>query len=113
MNEQIKKKGMISMLNFINPLTADAASAAQYGDYGCAGAFWNNWGHMMPFGGMFFWIILVLVVLVIVMFAKKTGKGSETLGLKQETALDILKQRYARGELSKEDFERMKQDINE
>jgi putative membrane protein len=29
----------------------------------------------------------------------------------EETALDILKKRYARGEISKEDFERMKQDI--
>lgn len=101
------------MFNFINPFTAEAALAAQYGDYGCAFGFGNNWGHVMPFGGMFFWIILILVVLVIVMFAKKTGKGSENPGPNQESALYILKKRYARGELSKEEFQRMKQDINE
>ncbi len=101
------------MLDMFNPFSADFASAAQYGDYGCVNGFWNNWGHMMPFGGMFFWIILILVILALVMFAKKTGKGSESQGLKQETALDVLKKRYARGELSKEEFKRMKQEINE
>ncbi len=101
------------MLDMFNPFSAGFASAAQYGGYGCVNGFWNNWGRMMPFGGMFFWIILVLVILAIIMFAKKTGKGSQSPGLNQETALDVLKKRYARGELSKEEFKRMKQDINE
>jgi putative membrane protein len=31
----------------------------------------------------------------------------------QESALDILKKRYARGELTREEFERMKQEIKD
>ncbi|TFG35586.1 MAG: SHOCT domain-containing protein, partial [Desulfobacterales bacterium] len=31
----------------------------------------------------------------------------------KETADEILKKRYARGEISKEEFERMKKDISE
>jgi uncharacterized membrane protein len=36
-------------------------------------------------------------------------RTSEITG--QESALDALKKRYARGEISKEDFERLKREI--
>ncbi len=32
---------------------------------------------------------------------------------KQESAIDIMKKRYAKGEISKEDLDRMKKDIIE
>jgi putative membrane protein len=67
---------------------------------------------MMPYGGIFFWgLILIAVVVLITLLARKGSKGSESSISSQETALDILKKRYARGELTKEEFERIKQDI--
>ncbi len=56
-----------------------------------------------------FWIAVIIGIIYFVKWVTSTGKGREIK--QEETALDILKKRYARGEISKEEFERMKQDI--
>ncbi len=77
-------------------------------------------GPMMygPYGGgpwmffhFFFWFLLLIgVILLIVWIIRRTGRYEPER--REETALDILKKRYARGEISKEDFERMKNDLS-
>jgi putative membrane protein len=93
---------------------------------GCAEESWErsfhwNWG---PWGygvGTFFFMIPIIlmiafwtaVIIGIVYFIKwviATGKRHEIKS--EETALDILKKRYVKGEISKEEFERIKQDIS-
>ncbi|AMK12699.1 MAG: SHOCT domain-containing protein [Pseudodesulfovibrio sp.] len=79
--------------------------AAQAGGGGPSG--WD--GHMMysPFGG--FSMILILGVLVVfVVLALRRGDGG-----REETPLAILKRRYAKGEIDKEEFERMKRELGE
>lgn len=70
--------------------------------------YWfSNSPFMHGFGGIFmilFWILLIVLVFFLV-------KKSLTTTGDQETAQEILKKRYARGEISKEEFERMKKDI--
>jgi len=60
------------------------------------------------FGGMWIFTLLfwVLVIAGVVLLVKSLSKQN-TL----ESALEILKKRYARGEIDKETFERMKKDI--
>jgi putative membrane protein len=69
----------------------------------------GHWGGFRYWwGGAISWFLLVaLVVLVIylVVNSRSTRTGSG------ETPLDILKRRYATGEISKEEFERMKKDL--
>ncbi len=69
-----------------------------------------GWGMGFGFGWLLmilFWVILVLgVVYLIKLIAVGTKKVE-----KEETALDILKKRYAKGEISKEEFEKMKDDL--
>ena len=79
------------------------------GERGC----WYGWGHMMGpgFGGMFMWILLLIAVVLIVYFLMRMLKGSGTSP--HETPLDVLKKRYAKGEISKEKFEEMKKDLKE
>jgi len=65
------------------------------------------------FGGMwFFWIALIaFIVWVITQFIIKNQKSNFSSMIEKETPLDILKKRYAKGELSKEQFEVMKKNL--
>ena len=54
---------------------------------------------MMPF-----FMILLIVAVLYLLFGRRGGQG-------QESALDILKKRYAKGEISKEEFEQIKKDL--
>lgn len=68
----------------------------------------TGWTHMMsPMGGGLFMLLLVVLVFVLASRIMRRDSGAT------ETPLDILKKRYAKGEITREDFERMKQDIKE
>lgn len=71
---------------------------------------WGDSGWGMGFGWVFmiiFWALVILGVIYVVQAAMRGGKGEA----QKETPLDILKKRYARGEITREDFERMKDDL--
>jgi putative membrane protein len=72
-------------------------------------------------GGMWIFPILMIVVVLLVVyliFGRRNPSppwyGPDPyrgISKDSESALDILKKRYASGEISKEEFERMKRDI--
>ena len=65
----------------------------------------HGWG--MGLSWIFGLVILFGIILLIIQFFTKTNSSSE----QEKTALDILKERYARGEINKEEFEEMKKNI--
>ena len=70
---------------------------------------WNyGWG--MGFGWLFMVVFWILVILGIV-YLVRLIIGSEKRGANEESALNILKKRYAKGEISKEEFEEKKKDV--
>ena len=73
----------------------------------------GGWGHMMGYGygGVFMWFIILALVAVVVYFLFQTSKTKGSNGSVVETPLDILKKRYARGEIDKEEFDSKKQDL--
>lgn len=57
-------------------------------------------------------LIMLTIILVVVYFIfGRGGWRPPWSSERSETALDILKKRYARGEFSKEEFEQVKKDL--
>ena len=63
----------------------------------------------MIFNMLFGLLIIVGFVLLILWVVKKT-RGAEQKP-REESAMDILKKRYAEGEINKEEFEEKKRDL--
>jgi putative membrane protein len=70
-----------------------------------------GWGGMW-FGPLFWLLILGAIVLGVVVLVHNSRTRDQRDHLPPyEDALEILKKRYARGKITKEQFERMKQDL--
>ncbi|MHB8536201.1 MAG: SHOCT domain-containing protein [Sulfuricaulis sp.] len=69
-----------------------------------------GWG--MGFGGFFMILFWVVIVAAVVMLVKWLFGGSSRIDLPRgKSALEILQERYARGEIGKEEFEQKKRDL--
>ncbi len=79
---------------------------------------WMGWDWMYGYGmgwGWFGFILMiafwVLAIAGIVYLVKVLAGGRSSTFSKEETAIDILKKRYARGEIDAEEFSRRKKDL--
>ena len=68
-----------------------------------------NWG----WGGMVFQGLFWLVIVIVVVWAIRYFTGQRQIGSTHSgnSALDILKRRYANGEIDKQEFEQKKKDL--
>ena len=83
-----------------------------------------DWGYgWMPHGGMYgagwvlmvlFWILLIIGIVALIKWLLSSGhqRPSEPRDGRR-TALDILKERYARGEIDHEEFEERRRRLND
>lgn len=101
------KKHLFAMVAAPAFVLASLPALAQ--GYGEPGSYWDHdwgWGHMI-FGSLMmilFWGgLIVLVVLAI----RWLGAGSSKRSARR-TAVEILEERFARGEIDKEEFEERK-----
>ncbi len=65
-------------------------------------------GHGFIGGGLMWLFWIALVVLVVWGISAVAGGGSAS---SRKTALDILEERYARGEMDREEFEQKRRDL--
>lgn len=69
----------------------------------------SGWMPMMGLGMLFlvlFWVFVIAGVIYLVKWL--TGQG---IAGRPDSSLEILKKRYARGEISKQEFEDMRRDL--
>jgi putative membrane protein len=65
------------------------------------------WGIGMMFMMFLFWIVMIAALVLGIRWLMSEGRQR-----RGDSALDILRQRYARGEINKEEFEAKKRDLS-
>ncbi len=90
------------------PFLTSAALADPGGGYG---------GYHMGMGGWFFGplmmiFVIALTVVAVVLVLRLIGSGS-SIGSSPDRSLDILKERFARGEIDKTEFEERRRALSE
>ena len=99
-------KRIFSALANLIPLTFVACAQGP-------GSSMSGGGHMMGygFGGGFMWVIVLILAGIGIYFLIRISKSKGSGGSVIETPLDILNRRYANGEINKDEFDRMKNDL--
>ncbi len=64
-------------------------------------------GFGMGLGMWIFWLVIIAIIVLLV----RAAMGGGNNGAPSESALELLKKRYAKGEISKEEYERIRRDL--
>lgn len=68
---------------------------------------WGMWGVGMMLMMLVFWVVVIVGIILLIRWLTSQGREPRLA----DVALDILRQRYARGDISKEEFDAKKRDL--
>lgn len=77
---------------------------------------YGQWGMGYGYGGIFmilWWILIIVGIVAVVKWLTTSASGRAGRQVADKSALDILKERYARGEIEQEEFQRKKRELSE
>jgi putative membrane protein len=76
------------------------------------GGMMGNYGYGTGYGGIFlgllFWIVIIVLAYLLIKSLIEKNKTQSAVG---KSALDIAKERYAKGEITKEELEEIKKNL--
>ena len=104
----------ISILSYVILITPALAQAGRTSDWHMGRWMMGGWGMGwlgMIFMVLFWGLIIAGVVSLIRWLIQSTGSTRNNSDNIRPKAIDILKERYARGEIDRNEFESMKRDI--
>jgi len=98
----------IPLLSFalLSPLPALAQQGPARGGSWCPGFNWGG-GWFGGFPMIIVWVLIIVVVVIGIRWAVGRGSGA----VDREGALEVLKRRYAAGEIDREQFREMKKEL--
>ena len=102
--------GIVVAILIILPLTLGAASGGQSGGWGMMGSGMMD-GFSWWFMPIFFILFWGLVIWGIVALVRGLSGSRGSDSSRADSALEVLKKRYARGEINKEEYEEKKKDL--
>ena len=101
------KKLSIGVLAVVGGFLLGTRAYGSWGNnYGPGMMGWGAGGFLGPIVMVLFWVLIILGIVYLVRYIS----GSKT-SVQGESALYIVKKRYAKGEITKEEFEKLKEDL--
>ncbi len=105
--------GIIVAVAIILPSIVGAISGWQGGGWGMMGPGMMGgfgWGWFMPIFFIIFWGLVIWGIVALVR-GLSGSRGSDSGSSRPDSALEVLKRRYARGEIDKREYEEKKKDL--
>ncbi|HEX7363718.1 MAG TPA: SHOCT domain-containing protein [Dehalococcoidia bacterium] len=109
--------GILLAILLVVPLVWAGLSGARTGGWGMMGPGWGymgpgmmggfGWG-WMPLLMIVFWGLVIWGIVAAVRYSRSESRKTSTT---TESALDVLKVRYARGEIKKREYEEKKREL--
>ena len=117
MNKNVKTAliigGIIVAILIVLPLVFGLIPGWQYGGWGMMGPGMMGgfgWMWLMPIFFILFWGLVIWGIVALVR-GLSGPRGSNSTPPTADSALEVLKKRYARGEINKEEYEEKKKDL--
>jgi len=101
-------------MNFIIPALKDILTQGRGYDWGMGPGMMGGGYGMGWFGPIImiaFWIAVIVGIVFLVRWLIISTRSAGQSTYHEDSALEILKRRYARGEIGKEEFEEKKRDL--
>ncbi len=105
--------GIIVAVLIILPLVLGLISGGQNGGWGMMGPGMMGgfgWMWLMPIFFIIFWGLVIWGIVALVR-GLSGSRSSDSSSSRPDSALEVLKKRYARGEINKEEYEEKKKDL--